>query len=257
MSLGAPDRVNDRRIDRHRARWHSKPSLRAVYRDYHLRLRKACVPGPTLEIGAGSGNLSEAFPEATSLDIQWAPWLTLVADAQALPFRSESFANIVMLDVFHHLPHPIPFLSEAMRVLRPGGRLIMIEPNISLVSWLFFKLLHEEPVKLRDDPFDPRPRSSPRPYDSNQALPYLVFLRGAARLKTDVPELKIVDIERFALWAYPLSGGFQSWNLLPAALASPLLRLEARLSPWLGALAGFRLMITAERIAPTSPAIPS
>lgn len=257
MSDAAQRTENDRRIDQHRDRWLAKASLRAVYRDFQTRLRAACNSGPILKIGAGSGNLREAFPEAIALDIQWAPWLSVIADAQRLPFAAQSFANIVMLDVFHHLPHPIPFLREAMRVLRPGGRLVMIEPNISAISWLFFKLLHEEPVRLGDDPFDPAPRSSPEPYDSNQAIPYLVFLRHAWRLREEVPELRVVSTDRFALWAYPLSGGFQPWTLLPKGLAQPLLNFERIASPLLGAVAGFRLMVTAERVAANTQPAPA
>jgi SAM-dependent methyltransferase len=238
-----------RTIERHRAVWQAKPSLRAVYADYHRRIRSQLVPGPVLEIGGGSGNLREALPDAVAMDIQWAPWLSLVADAQDLPFADAAFGNIVMLDVFHHLPHPVVFLREAMRVLRPGGRLIMIEPNISPVSWLLFKALHEEPVKMAEDPFGASPQSSDSPYDSNQALPYLVFLRGAERLKEAVPNLRIVARDRFSLWAYPLSGGFQPWSLMPIGLVKPLLSVENWLSPWLGRWIGFRLMVVAERTA--------
>jgi SAM-dependent methyltransferase len=247
----------NRQIDKHRARWQNKPSLRAVYLDYQDRIKNALVPGPVLEIGGGSGYLRDALPDAISLDVQWAPWLDVIADAHDLPFPAGTFMNIVMLDVFHHLSYPVRFLREAMRVLRPGGRLVMIEPNVSAVSWLFFKL-HEEPVLLGVDPFDPAPRSGPSPYESNQALPYLVFVRKVRELKTVVPDLLIVSTERLSLWAYPLSGGFQPWTLLPARLAQPLLRLESKLNRWLGWLAGFRLMVVAERRQfPSNPAATS
>jgi SAM-dependent methyltransferase len=240
-----------RLIERHRARWYSKPSLRAVYQDYQNRIKNALVAGPVLEIGGGSGNLRDVLPDAVSLDVQWAPWLDIVADAHDLPFAPASFANIVMLDVFHHLSYPTRFLQEVIRVLRPGGRLIMIEPNVSAVSWMFFKLLHEEPVMLNVDPFDPAPRSGPEPYESNQAIPYLMFIRESRRLNKVMPELRLRTTERFSLWAYPLSGGFQPWTLLPAFLAEPLLWLESKLNRPLGWLAGFRLMVVAERAADT------
>lgn len=236
-----------RRIERHRDIWRSKPVLRAVYQDYFDRIRRALVSGDTLEIGGGSGNLREVLPVAVSIDIQWAPWLSAVADAQELPFRERSFANVIMLDVFHHLPQPTRFLSEAMRVLRDGGRLVMVEPNISLVSWLAFKLTHEEPVIMGEDPFASSPRAVSSPYDSNQAIPYSAFIRHAARLADVMPAMEVLSVERFALWAYPLSGGFQPWSLLPMAAVKPLLQLENRLERWLGALAGFRLMVVAER----------
>ena len=235
-----------RQIDRHRARWQGKPSLRAVYQDYQNRIKSALVPGVTLEIGGGSGNLKDVLPDLISIDVQWTPWLDVVADAHELPFGDAAFSNVVMLDVFHHLSYPVRFLREAMRVLRPGGRLVMIEPNVSLISWVFFKLLHDEPVLLGENPFDPAPRSGPTPYESNQAIPYLVFVRKTSELKSLIPDLCILSTDRFSFWAYPLSGGFQSWTMLPTRLAGPLLRLEAKVSRWLGWLGGFRLMVVAE-----------
>jgi SAM-dependent methyltransferase len=237
----------DRIIEVHRGRWESKPSLRAVYEDYQERIRKALVAGPILEVGAGSGNLRNAIPNAIALDVQWAPWIDVVGDAHELPFQDGSLGNVVMLDVLHHLSYPVRFLNETVRVLRPGGRLIMIEPNVSPLSWLFFKLLHEEPVLLGEDPFDPAPRSGPSPYESNQAIPYLIFVRRVKDLDRVSPNLRVLAISRFSLWAYPLSGGFQPWSLLPRWLAKPLLRLENLISPWLGHLIGFRLMVVAER----------
>lgn len=192
---------------------------------------------------------SEGRSAALHLSRRAVDGLDIVAYAHRLPFSSGSFSNIVMLDVFHHLSFPVVFLKEAMRVLRVGGRLIMIEPNVSPVSWCFLKLFHEEPVRLRDDPFDPQPRSGTSPYESNQAIPYVMFIRESHRLQNHVPELKIVSTARFSLWAYPLSGGFHSWSLLPTVMAGPLLRIERPVSTWLGWLAGFRLMIVAEKVA--------
>jgi SAM-dependent methyltransferase len=242
---GAMDHLG--RIELHRARWRGKPSLRAVYQDYFDRIKASAVSGPILEIGGGSGNLHEQLANAISCDIQWTPWLDLVADAHELPFRNGAFANVVMLDVFHHLVRPLDFLEEAMRVLRPGGRLVMIEPNVSLVSWVAFRFLHDEPILLREDPFDQKSRKTSSPYDSNQAIPFLIFVRGVERLKTLLPELQLISVERFDLWAYPLSGGFQRWSLLPLRLVRPLQKLDRHLAPRLGLLAGFRLMVVAQR----------
>ena len=52
-------------------------------------------------------------------------WLDAVADAQALPFADNSFANIVMVDVLHHIEQPARCLSEAERVLKPGRHVML------------------------------------------------------------------------------------------------------------------------------------
>src|SRR5688572_22018819 len=110
--------------------WDRKPVLRAIYRDMFDRIAHACGPGPTLEIGAGIGKLKERLPDVIASDIQFSPWLSLVADAQNLPFREGTFGNIVMIDVLHHVEFPLRFLHSAGKALRPGGRLVMVEPAI-------------------------------------------------------------------------------------------------------------------------------
>src|SRR3990170_4661655 len=48
------------------------------------------------------------------------------ADLRALPFRGETFDLIVMSDVAEHLKAPDPVFRELARVLRPGGRLLLL-----------------------------------------------------------------------------------------------------------------------------------
>jgi ubiquinone/menaquinone biosynthesis C-methylase UbiE len=47
-------------------------------------------------------------------------------DVEHLPFEDGSFDAVVNLISFHHYPAPTRALSEFRRVLRPGGRLILI-----------------------------------------------------------------------------------------------------------------------------------
>jgi SAM-dependent methyltransferase len=54
---------------------------------------------------------------------------TAVSDAGALAFGDRTFDAVLIRDVLHHLPDPAPALREAHRVLKPGGRLTVIEPN--------------------------------------------------------------------------------------------------------------------------------
>jgi ubiquinone/menaquinone biosynthesis C-methylase UbiE len=50
----------------------------------------------------------------------------LQADAENLPLESASFDAVVNLISFHHYPHPDKAISEFHRVLRPGGKLVLI-----------------------------------------------------------------------------------------------------------------------------------
>lgn len=91
--------------------WDQKPVLRLIYDDFYDRIVDSCVPGMTLEIGGGIGNLKQRLGNVISTDVQFAPWLNCVADAQILPFADASIDNIVMVDVLHHVESPATFFS--------------------------------------------------------------------------------------------------------------------------------------------------
>jgi SAM-dependent methyltransferase len=234
----------------YRAIWNTKPSLRAVYADIYKRILANSVPGSILEIGGGSGNFKATVPHAVSSDIVIAPWLDVVCDAQRLPFADNSLSNIVMMDVLHHIENPVRALTEACRVLRPNGHLIACEPAITPVSGIFYRLMHPEPVDMSANPLTDGPITVGRdPFDSNQAIPTLLVGRFRDALKQAVPELDLVSVDRLSFLAYPLSGGFKSWSLLPNAAANALLTIEWRLRKLFGPIAAFRLLAVYKKLA--------
>jgi SAM-dependent methyltransferase len=239
----------DARLRQYRETWNRKPVLREIYRGYYRRIAAACKPGSVLEIGGGSGNFeSDRDFRIIRTDILPAAWLDVVCDAQSLPFDAGSFDNIVMVDVLHHIERPIRFLREADRVLRPGGRLILIEPGITPVSWLFYKLLHPEPVVLGADPLVDGPVNAKRnPYDANQAIPTLLVGRHRERFLRLFPDFRIVAATQFDLVTYPLSGGFRRWSLIPRTALDTLLCLDRVLEKVVGRMSAFRLFVTIEK----------
>lgn len=49
------------------------------------------------------------------------------ADAHDLPFSRAAFDVVLCANTFHYFSHPGTVLSEARRVLRPGGRLVLLD----------------------------------------------------------------------------------------------------------------------------------
>jgi len=233
----------------HRQAWERRPVLRSLYLQWFGEVQRelATVPGPCVEIGSGIGAFKAFRPSTVATDIAPTPWTDDVVDGQDLPYQDASLANVVMIDVFHHIPSVARFLAEATRVLRPGGRVVLVEPYCSPVSTLAYRTFHEERTDLSVDPFGDQPLSSPAPYDSNQALATVIFWRRLDRFEALYPELRIRRRSRFALIAYPLSGGFTKPPLLPQLLARPVAWLERRLA-FLAPVLAFRCLVTLERV---------
>lgn len=58
------------------------------------------------------------------------------ADAESLPFDAGGFDHVYSWGVLHHTPNTDRAIAEALRVLRPGGRLtIMLYARHSWVAW--------------------------------------------------------------------------------------------------------------------------
>ncbi|OQW33383.1 MAG: methyltransferase [Nitrospira sp. SG-bin1] len=234
-------------LHRHRAVWQRKPVLRRLYEDWYREIVTWLVSGRTVELGGGTGNLKAHVPEVYCSDVVILPWLNVVADAQRLPFRSETLANLVLFDSLHHIENVSLFFDEALRTLRVGGRIIIMDPYLSWVSWPVYRWLHPEPMVCTEDPLVLKPpQTDRRPLDANQAVATILFERNHSRFRSHYPRLSIQYIKRLACIAYPLSGGFDHPSFLPEWLVAPILRLERTLER-VGWLLAFRMLVVIER----------
>ena len=56
------------------------------------------------------------------------------ARTEELPFLDESFARIIMVDALHHVQDQHRTADELWRVLQPGGRIVVEEPDVRTVG---------------------------------------------------------------------------------------------------------------------------
>lgn len=100
-----------------------------------------------LDIGCGTGvfgiDMAKQGGDVTGVDISreaiqfanhWAKkdrlfFKGIVGDAENLPFKDGSFDLVFFGAVLHHFPNPKKAICEAEKVLKKGGRLVLVEPN--------------------------------------------------------------------------------------------------------------------------------
>lgn len=118
----------------------SRPFLKA--RTKSLKALPADLPVNVLLSGVGTGldlplvpnshfytaldfnskMLSRARPRGAGLNVNW-----VLGDSMELPFADAHFDHVVLHLIVAVVPHPSHCLSEAARVLKPGGTLIIFD----------------------------------------------------------------------------------------------------------------------------------
>jgi ubiquinone/menaquinone biosynthesis C-methylase UbiE len=114
---------------------------------FNLEMMLSCASLPTtgrlLDVGGGTGRVSAALRDhaqqivlsdasfgmlrcAASLsDLQ-----PVSAVSEILPFPSDSFDRVIMVDALHHVFNQEASAREMWRVLKPGGKVVIEEPDI-------------------------------------------------------------------------------------------------------------------------------
>lgn len=106
---------------------------------------------PILDIGCGWGEFAQAFGKKIDMGVDIAPRdlyvaakgsmyknLTL-ADARNLPFSDNSFASVISISTFEHIPNPKKLLSEMYRLIKPSGILAITMETEEVDSNTFYR----------------------------------------------------------------------------------------------------------------------
>ncbi len=211
----------------------NKPFLKNIYLDFYSIFKEAVNYQENdkrvfVELGSGGGFLKKVIPTVTTTDVIALPDIDQCFSALNMPYGNNTVDAFFMIDVLHHIPDASRFLKEATRCLKPGGRIIMIEPSNTFFSRIIYRFFHQEP-------FDPKAGwklSSDGPLSSaNIAIPWIIFIRDRKLFETNYPELKITNIYNHTPFRYLISGGVTVRQLLPNFSYNFIKIIESVLTP--------------------------
>lgn len=201
-----------------------KVFLRTLYLEWYEKIISALpLKSDVLELGSGAGFLQRLLPDVITSEVFDTPGVKLIADACDLPLPDNSLNAIVMTDVLHHIPDVSRFFVEASRCVRPGGKIVMIEPWRTPWSEWVYTRLHSEPFATNSEWKIP---STGPLSGANGALPWIVFHRDRALFEMQYPQWRINRIEPMMPFSYLLSGGVSMRSLLPGWMYRPVRATE-------------------------------
>lgn len=209
-----------------------RPLLKHCYDDWYGRLLEDTNSVPAdailLELGSGGSLLKDREPRFVTSDVV-ANVADQVIDARQLPFPDSSLQAIALTHVLHHIPEVERFFSEAIRTLKPGGVITMIEVAHTPFARYFFDKFHPEPYNDSSENWNFTQQHSMM--DANQALSWMVFVRDRKRFEELFPNLVIEEFSYTPWFTYLISGGVTMKNIVPSFLVPLLCGMETLLKP--------------------------
>lgn len=218
--LDAIDIDSDNRLKIHREILSKKKMLRGVFTGFHNYFQELCkkhlsAKGIRLEIGAGVSPMRDSYPDVLASDIVHHNNLDMVIDAQNIEFNRGELSVIIGQNCFHHIPSPERFFSEANRVLKVGGIIILLEPYYGrFASFLFPRMFKTESFDKKATDWETLDAGVMN--GANQALSYVVLIRDRNIFEKMFPSLRVIDhIICDNHLEYLLSGGLNFKQLVP------------------------------------------
>ncbi len=209
-----------------------------------------------LEIGAGAG-ISRFFLPSLNIyrtDIFEFPTSGVEGsvDSQSLPFEDKSFNSAIAVDVLHHLERPLLALEELKRVtnLETGGRIVIVEPYVSLFSYPIYRIFHTERTRNPWINTYSEPFIGDKPEDGDQALSRLLFTstKGTEGLLQLFPQNQYcIRIKVFSIISFFITGGLSKPFPIRDGIVRQIYRCEASLPQWILKLFGSRCKIVIEK----------
>ena len=208
-----------------------KPFLRRLYVDFYRQLKKAVPESKDriiVELGSGGGFIKEVIADAVTSDILELPNVDKTFSALDMPFEEGSVDAFLIIDVLHHIVDSRVFFTEALRCLKVGGKIVMIEPANTFWSRFIYRNFHHE---LFDTQAGWQLKEIGPLSHGNGAIPWIIFSRDRTIFENQFPSLKIVSMHTHTPLRYLLSGGLKLRQLVPSFTYPAVKAIEFILTP--------------------------
>lgn len=158
--------------------------------------------------------------------------------------RKNSLDAVLCRDVLWRLKDPSAFFEQVLMALKPGGRVALLEPGITPMSWLCYSLGPNARMAFDIDPLASDQRPCP-----NQALPSVLFTRLEHKIafQERFPAFRTVEQCWLNMLAGPLSDIRSGFSVIPEGAVDNILKLEDSISPFLARWLSFRLFVVLEK----------
>lgn len=229
------------------AKWRASAALRAVYQDIFRDMASRCIPGRTLELGAGIGVAAGVIPDLVTSDLVKTEFVDRAVSAYDIP--AEDWANIIAMDTLHHLQRPFAFFQSAAAALQPGGRIVLMEPAGTGWGRMFYRMMHHEPCRPAEivPPFDFPADSKGEFANMGMGVGLVRWQRAETDRRLSALGLRVVSVRYRDFVAYPATGGFSKPALLPAPAMKGLLAVERLIPQFIGRHGALRMIMVLEK----------
>jgi SAM-dependent methyltransferase len=237
-------------VDKNLKLWNRKPLLQKIYTRFHQGMAtylSQLPDGKIVELGSGMGNIHDTIPGCIRTELFPFPWIDQVENAYKLTFADNSVSDLLMMDVFHHLRYPGTALQEFRRVLKPKGRIIMMEPGLGWLGYVVYGLFHPERIGSAKQIIWFAPEGwSPDELDYYTAQGNATYVFAHGRFASLLDGWKIIEVKRIVSLSYAASGGYSGPQLYPTFLY-PFMTFLDRTFSLLSIVFGTRLLVVLEK----------
>lgn len=235
------------------------PSLRLYYEDIYSRIKRNLDPNLTvLELGSGTG-ISRVF--MPNFDLVCTDFLDFIdfgvianINMNETPFDDLSFDQILLVDSLHHSSHPNLTLTECLRLLRPNGKIVIVEPFVSYFSFMIYRWFHHEDTSWSAG-LDQLAKTDGAAHLGNQGISK-AFIKHYSKYENQNLNHPVegeqfrftIDVEYFNFLSFFATGGSFKPISTPRGLIKLLLDWERRIPQFLLRLISSRCLISVKRI---------